>query len=127
MKKIHKSKIIIAFTLLLCCRNQYRIPDTQETRDFRIAKNLDIFFSLFRELNTFYVDEIDPDKLIKQVLIICLKTLDPYTVYYPESESDEFTFMTTGKYGGIGSLVRNNGDYTIISEVYKDFPAERQE
>ena len=54
-----------------------------------------------------------------------LKTLDPYTVYYPESESDEFTFMTTGKYGGIGSLVRNNGDYTIISEVYKDFPADK--
>jgi carboxyl-terminal processing protease len=54
-----------------------------------------------------------------------LKTLDPYTVYYPESESDEFTFMTTGKYGGIGSLVRNNGDYTIISEVYKDCPADK--
>jgi carboxyl-terminal processing protease len=97
----------------------------QETRDFRIAKNLDIFFSLFRELNTFYVDEIDPDKLIKSGLDNMLKTLDPYTVYYPESEKDDFTFMTTGKYGGIGSLVRNNGDYTIISEVYKDCPADK--
>ena len=53
-----------------------------------------------------------------------LKTLDPYTVYYPESEADEFTFMTTGKYGGIGSLVRDNGDYIVISEVYKGFPAD---
>ena len=93
----------------------------QETRDFRIAKNLDIFFSLFRELNTFYVDEIDPDKVIKSGMDNMLKTLDPYTVYYPESESDEFTFMTTGKYGGIGSLVRSNGDYVVISEVYKGF------
>ena len=62
----------------------------QETRDFRIAKNLDIFFSLFRELNTFYVDEIDPDKVIKSGIDNMLKTLDPYTVYFPESEADEF-------------------------------------
>ena len=54
-----------------------------------------------------------------------LKTLDPYTVYYPESEADEFTFMTTGKYGGIGSLVRTSGDYVVISEVYKGFPADK--
>jgi carboxyl-terminal processing protease len=125
MKRIHKSKIIIALTLLLIGGVSTGFLITQESRDFRIAKNLDIFFSLFRELNTFYVDEIDPDKLIKSGLDNMLKTLDPYTVYYPESESDEFTLMTTGKYGGIGSLVRNNGDFTIISEVYKDFPADK--
>ncbi len=98
---------------------------TQESRDFRIAKNLDIFFSLFRELNTFYVDEINPDKLIRTGIDNMLKSLDPYTVYYPESESDELAFITTGKYGGIGSLVRNGGDYVIISEVYKGFPADK--
>jgi carboxyl-terminal processing protease len=96
----------------------------QETRDFRIAKNLDIFFSLFRELNTFYVDDIDPDKVIKAGIDNMLKILDPYTVYYPESEVDDFTFMTTGKYGGIGSMVRNNGTAIIVSEVYKGFPAD---
>jgi carboxyl-terminal processing protease len=125
MKRIHKGKIIIVLTLLLVAGISVGFLITQETRDFRIAKNLDIFFSLFRELNTFYVDEINPDKLIKSGLDNMLKTLDPYTVYYPESESDEFTLMTTGKYGGIGSMVRNNGDYTIISEVYKDFPADK--
>ncbi len=125
MKRINKIKIIIAFTLLLVAGTSTGFLITQETRDFRIAKNLDIFFSLFRELNTFYVDEIDPDKLIKSGLDNMLKTLDPYTVYYPESEIDDFAFLTTGKYGGIGSLVRNNGDYTIISEVYKDFPADK--
>ncbi len=125
MKRIHKGKIIIVLTLLLAAGMSTGFLVVQETRDFRIAKNLDIFFSLFRELNTFYVDEIDPDKLIKSGLDNMLKTLDPYTVYYPESEKDDFTFMTTGKYGGIGSLVRNNGDFTIISEVYKDCPADK--
>lgn len=125
MKRIHKGRIIIVLTLLLIAGITTGFLITQETRDFRIAKNLDIFFSLFRELNTFYVDEIDPDKLIKSGLDNMLKTLDPYTVYYPESESDEFTLMTTGKYGGIGSVVRNNGDYTIISEVYRNFPADK--
>ena len=125
MKRINKIKIIIVLTLLLVAGISTGFLITQETRDFRLAKNLDIFFSLFRELNTFYVDEIDPDKLIKSGMDNMLKTLDPYTVYYPESESDDFAFLTTGKYGGIGSLVRNNGDYTIISEVYKDFPADK--
>jgi carboxyl-terminal processing protease len=125
MKMVHRGKIIIVLTLLLVAGLSTGFLVTQETRDFRIAKNLDIFFSLFRELNTFYVDDIDPDKLIKAGMDNMLKTLDPYTVYYPESESDDFAFLTTGKYGGIGSLVRNNGDYTIISEVYKDFPADK--
>lgn len=125
MKRINKGKIIIVLTLLLVAGISTGFLVTEESRDFRIAKNLDIFFSLFRELNTFYVDEIDPDKLVKAGVDDMLKTLDPYTVYYPESESDEFTLMTTGKYGGIGSTVRSNGEYTIISDVYKDYPADK--
>src|SRR5665647_329973 len=124
MKKIRSVRIIIVFTLLLVAGISTGFLINQETRDFRIAKNLDIFFSLFRELNTFYVDDIDPDKLIKSGIDNMLKTLDPYTVYYPESDVGEFTFMTTGKYGGIGSIVRNSGDYVVINEVYKGFPAD---
>ena len=116
--------MIIVLSLLLIAGISTGFLVNQETRDFRIAKNLDIFFSLFRELNTFYVDEIDPDKVIRAGMDNMLKTLDPYTVYYPETETDEFTFMTTGKYGGIGSLVRGSGDYVVISEVYKGFPAD---
>ena len=125
MKKIRSGRIIIVFSLLLITGISTGFLINQETRDFRIAKNLDIFFSLFRELNTFYVDEIDPDKVIKAGIDNMLKTLDPYTVYFPESEADEFAIMTTGKYGGIGSLVRGSGDYVIISEVYKGFPADK--
>ena len=125
MKKIRSGRIIIVFSLLLIVGVSTGFLVNQETRDFRIAKNLDIFFSLFRELNTFYVDEIDPDKVIKAGIDNMLKTLDPYTVYFPESEADDFAIMTTGKYGGIGSLVRSAGDYVVITEVYKGFPADK--
>lgn len=124
MKKFRSGRIIFVLSLLLVAGVSTGFLINQETRDFRIAKNLDIFFSLFRELNTFYVDEIDPDKVIKSGIDNMLKTLDPYTVYFPESEADEFSFMMSGKYGGIGSLVRSNGEFVIISEVYKGFPAD---
>ena len=125
MKKFRKGKLAIVLTLFLTAIISVAFLINQETKDFRIAKNLDIFYSLFRELNTFYVDEINPDKIIKTGIDDMLKSLDPYTVFYPESDIDEFTFMTTGKYGGIGSMVRNEGDYAIITEIYRGFPADQ--
>lgn len=124
MRKIRSVRFIIIAAVLITAGTSVAFLSTQETRDFRIAKNLDIFFTLFRELNTFYVDDLNPDKLVKTGIDNMLKTLDPYTVYYPESEGDEVTFMTTGKYGGIGSLVRGSGDYVVVSLVYKGFPAD---
>jgi carboxyl-terminal processing protease len=125
MKKLRSRRLIIICSLLIFAGLSAGFLVTQETRDFRIAKNLDIFFSLFKQLNTFYVDEINPDKIIKTGIDNMLKTLDPYTVYFPESEADEFVLMTTGKYGGIGSLVRGGGEYVVFNEVYKNFPADR--
>jgi carboxyl-terminal processing protease len=124
MKKLRSGRLIIVAVLFVFAGLSVGFLASQETRDFRIAKNLDIFLSLFRELNTFYVDDINPDKMIRSGIDNMLKTLDPYTVYYPESESDEVAFMTTGKYGGIGSLVRGGGEYVVISQVYKGFPAD---
>ena len=124
MKKVRSARFIIVAVIMIVAGVSIAFLSTQETRDFRIAKNLDIFLALFRELNTFYVDELNPDKLVKTGIDNMLKTLDPYTVYYPESEGDEVTFMTTGKYGGIGSLVRGGGEYVVISLVYKGFPAD---
>ena len=125
MKRLSLGKLIIVFAIVIVAGLSVAFLGTQETREFRIGKNLDIFFSLFRELNAFYVDEINPDKIIKAGIDDMLKTLDPYTVYYPESDIDDFTFMTTGKYGGIGSMVRNNGEYAVITEVYRGFPADK--
>jgi carboxyl-terminal processing protease len=96
-----------------------------ESHNFEITKNLEIFSNTIRELNLYYVDTIDPDKLVTSGINAMLKTLDPYTVYIPESEMADFQFMTTGKYGGIGSLIRKEGEYAVISELYKGFPADK--
>lgn len=93
-------------------------------KEFKITKNLDIYVSLFKELNYFYVDDTNPEELIENSINGMLKSLDPYTSFIPESELDEFAFMTTGKYGGIGALIRTAGEYTIISEPYEGFPAQ---
>lgn len=120
----HKGKLILILFIICVAGISTGFFAKQESKDFRIAKNLDIFFTLYRELNTFYVDEINPDKMIKTGIDNMLKTLDPYTVYFPESDANEFRIMTTGKYGGIGSLIRAGGEYTVVSEVYKGFPAD---
>ena len=97
----------------------------QETLDIQVEKNLGIFYSLVKELNTYYVDEINPEKVVRVGIDGMLKSLDPYTVFYSVADLGELTLMTTGKYGGIGAVVRGNGDFTIIEEVYKDFPADQ--
>jgi carboxyl-terminal processing protease len=94
-------------------------------KEFEIVKNLDIFYSLFRELNMFYVDDTNPKELIETAIEGMLNSLDPYTTYIPEEEQDEFAFLTTGEYGGIGALIRKGGDYTVISEPYEGFPAQK--
>lgn len=92
---------------------------------FEIAKNLDIFTNVYRELNNYYVDETDPGKLMKTAIDKMLKSLDPYTNYIPESEIEDFQFMTTGQYGGIGAVITKRKDYVFISEPYKGFPAQK--
>ena len=96
---------------------------TNNTDQFELSKNLDVFASLYRELNTRYVDETDPGKLMKTGIDAMLESLDPYTNYYPESEIEDYKFMQTGQYGGIGSMVHKIGDYCVISEPYEGFPA----
>jgi len=96
----------------------------KESHNFKLAKNIEIFSNIVRELNLYFVDDIKPDTLIPSGIDAMLKTLDPYTVYIPESKMADFKFMTTGQYGGIGSLIRKGKDYAIISEVYKGFPAD---
>lgn len=92
---------------------------------FEISKNLDIFTTLYRELNVFYVDETDPGDLMKKAIDSMLESLDPYTTYIPESEMEDFRFMTTGQYGGIGAIISKREDYVIISEPYEGFPAQK--
>lgn len=96
-----------------------------DDRNFQIAKNLDIFNSIVKELDMFYVDTLDPNKTIREGIDNMLYSLDPYTVYYPEDDSDELEMMVKGSYGGIGSLIRYNPKlkYTVIAEPYEGMPA----
>jgi len=92
---------------------------------FEIAKNLDIFTTLYKQLNTFYVDETNAGDLMKKGIDEMLKSLDPYTTYIPESEMEDFRFQTTGQYGGIGAMITKVDDYVLISEPYENFPAQK--
>ncbi|MDR3705521.1 MAG: S41 family peptidase [Paludibacteraceae bacterium] len=98
----------------------------QSERNFEISKNLDIYNSLFRELDLFYVDSIKPKKLITESINDMLGTLDPYTDYIPEEETKDLKFMTTGEYGGVGALISQNKDNEIcIAEPYEGKPADK--
>ena len=119
MKKTNKFILIIV--LVLTSIFSLRFVDNY----FEISKNLDIFTTLYRELNVFYVDEVDPGSLMKTAIDAMLESLDPYTTYIPESEMEDFKFMTTGQYGGIGAIISKRGDYIIISEPYEGFPANK--
>ncbi len=95
-----------------------------DQKNFEISKNLDVFYTLFSELNNFYVDETKPEKLINSAIDAMLESLDPYTTFIPESEMDDFRFMTTGEYAGIGALITKRDEYVVISEPYFGFPAQ---
>jgi len=92
---------------------------------FEIIKNLDVYSSLIKELNQDYVDEINPGELTQTGIDAMLESLDPYTNFIPESQIEDYKFITTGQYGGIGSLIHQQGQYVVISEPYEGSPAQK--
>jgi len=98
---------------------------TRDEKNFEVAKNLDIYHTLFRELNMFYVDEVNPNKLVKTSIDQMLESLDPYTTYISEDQMEDFRFMTTGEYAGIGALISKQNAKIIIAEPYEGFPAQK--
>ncbi|OON65298.1 S41 family peptidase [Hymenobacter sp. CRA2] len=98
---------------------------TDSERYFEIAKNLDIFATLFKEVNTYYVDDVAPSKVMKTGIDAMLKSLDPYTNYIPEDDIEDFRTMTTGQYGGIGAIVIKRAGKTIVQNAYEGFPAQK--
>ena len=93
--------------------------------DFEIAKNVDIFITVMRELNAKYADEITPGDLTETAINAMLESLDPYTVYYPENKIEDVKMMTAGQYGGIGALIQQRDKQVIISELYEGWPAQK--
>jgi len=92
---------------------------------FEIARNLDIFTTLFKEVNRYYVDDIDPTDLVNTGINSMLSTLDPYTNYIPEEQVDDYRTMTTGEYGGIGAVIGMKSDKVTIMMPNEGFAADK--
>lgn len=96
-----------------------------DDRYFDIVRNLDIFATLFKEVNAYYVDEVNPSKLMNTGIAAMLNSLDPYTDYIPEDAIEDYRTMTTGEYGGIGALVDQKKGVSTVRMVYKGYAADR--
>ncbi|WP_347157080.1 S41 family peptidase [Pontibacter chitinilyticus] len=96
---------------------------TDSERYFEIAKNLDVFATLFKEVNTYYVDDVPPAQLMRTGIDAMLKSLDPYTNYIPEDDIEDFRTMTTGQYGGIGAVIGNRDGKIVVQMPYENSPA----
>ncbi len=113
--------ILLSGGILLTCLSFTPAKD----RLFEIAKNLEVFSELFKAVNESYVDEVNPNELIKTSMNGMLDGLDPYTNYFGEDQVEDLRTMNTGQYGGIGAVTRRFGDRTVITEVYENHAAAR--
>ncbi len=95
-----------------------------QSDDFKIVKSTDTYFSILRELLLYYVDSVKVDKLVNTSIVSMLSSLDPYTEYVPEEQSEAFDFITTGIYGGMGALIRKTEQGIQITDPYKGYPAD---
>ncbi len=121
----NKLQLILKNLFLILFSFSTIIGNSQSTNYFETSKNIEIFTDLYKELDIFYVDEVNSGDLIKTAIDEMLESLDPYTTYIPESDIEDYRFMTTGQYGGIGAMITKRGDFVFISEPYKGFPAEK--
>jgi carboxyl-terminal processing protease len=122
IRKIRKPAVFIPLILVLF--SGIFAFQAKNDKLFALAKNIDIFATLVRELDSYYVDEIDPDRLVTIGINAMLEELDPYTEYIPEEESDDFRMLTTGEYAGIGALIGNRGEGNMVIMPYTGFPAQ---
>ena len=118
MKNIRLVLILLVFTAMTAVGQN-------KNNSFEISKSLDIYNNVLRQLNMFYVDEINPAELNESAINAMLDGLDPYTVFIPESQIEDVKLMTTGEYGGIGALIQYSDGKSMISEPYEGFPAAK--
>lgn len=118
-----RKKFIIVISLVVVSIMSYSFV---EDYYFEVSKNLDIFTTAYRNVNIYYVDSIQPGELMEKGINSMLKTLDPYTVYIPESDIEDYKMThISAEYGGIGALVHERNDEIEVSEVYEGFPAQK--
>ena len=118
MKYLKLFLILLVFTAM-------NAVGQNKNNNFEISKSLDIYNNVLRQLNMYYVDEINPAELNESAINAMLDGLDPYTVFIPESQIEDVKLMTTGEYGGIGAIIQYFEGKTQISEPYEGFPAAK--
>ena len=115
---MRRNAIIVLMSFILIIGLQ-----SNQDRYFEISKNIETFNKLFKELNRYYVDDVDPTELMEIGINAMLESLDPYTVYLSGAELDDYRLQTTGKYGGIGARIGMLKDKVMVTEPYEGFPA----
>ena len=115
IKQIKKIGLIFILLISLQLRAQ--------SNGFELVKSMELMDLIYQNLEMYFVDDIKPGKMSKDAIDAMLRGLDPYTVYYHESNMEDYRLMTTGQYGGIGALIRKIGEYTYIAEPYEGNPA----
>lgn len=120
MKRLRKFSVVIILLLAIPF-----VAFKYDDRYFEIAKNLDIFATMFKELNAYYVDEINPNKAMRLSIESMLKQLDPYTNFYPEDDIEDYMTMATGKYNGIGATVSHQNNKHLVVMIYEGSPADK--
>ena len=114
------SRLILVFSICI-----FSFQSHAQTSGFEVIKSMELMDLIYQHLDMYYVDEPKPGTLSKFAIDAMLKELDPYTVYYHESNMEDYLLMTTGQYGGIGAVIRKIGDYTYIAEPYEGNPAQK--
>lgn len=116
----------IRFALpLLFAWSLLTLPASAQRRYFEISKNLEIFANAYRELNQGYVDELDPNQVMRRGMDAMLGGLDPYTNYFSETDIEGYRIQTDGKYNGLGAVARNIDGWVVVSEIYENSPAHK--
>lgn len=119
-------RIILSIALMMAVLSlSAQQANTQEDKGFEIAKNLEIFANIYKNVHLNYVDDVEPGKLMKTAIDAMLASLDPYTNYYPESSMEDVKLQLLGEYGGMGALIHQNGKNIYIAEPYKGLPADK--
>jgi len=118
-----RKRIILGIVVLISCA--FLAFRTTGEKYFEIAKSLDIFATLFKEVNAYYVDDVNPKRLVETGINKMLDELDPYTDYIPEEDLEAFSIQTTGQYAGVGALIGVVNKKTVITNPYIGFPAEK--
>lgn len=121
MEKYLKPLVLVAILMLGWSAS----PPLQSSKYFELMKNIEIFTNLYKELNTYYVDELDPSKMMRIGLDAMVSALDPYTNYISETDIESYRLANEGKANGIGANNRKIGEYITLVEIYKDLSADK--